>query len=160
MRGYSTIAFANDHGWGVVKDGCQQIEVIEGKAFSGQKSISVQWDNVTQKCSLVVFGVNWSQWKPIDMRKVSPDAVLSFAVQSDELDKLSFRIDLEDFFRLSMGTDWKKEYVTGKKGNWSLVEIPLRDFKGNANPADIKSLVFRLEGSGNMLMDQIMWKQK
>lgn len=174
-----TDAFINNHGWGIVSNECQTVELSD-EAFAGTRSIHAVWDQSGPACSLPYFGVNWSHWEPVNMYKMNQNALLTFYLKAADPQALNFQVYLEDFNRNTGGVAWRTEWVTKKEGDWYAVQIPLTSlivseleseirasnasdgsatssFAGKLNARMIKSLSFKLEGKGEMWIDQIRW---
>lgn len=173
--------FVNQDGWGLIDTDCQTVKVSSGQAYAGQKAIHAVWNHSGEKCSLPLFGVSWAKWQEVDVRPILEDARLTFYMKSDQLDELSFQVYLEDFNRSTNAVSWQRDWAIAAKDGWYKVEIPMIKFFGvnsiseingsnasdgsgsasgprNLDPSKIKSLVFRLEGQGEMYIDQLRWE--
>ncbi|MEL7534200.1 MAG: hypothetical protein AAFN10_23045 [Bacteroidota bacterium] len=173
--------FINQDGWGLIDSDCQKVQVSSAEAFAGGKSIHASWDYTGEKCSLPFFGVSWAKWQAVDVRPIVESAKLSFYIKSDQLDELSFQVYLEDFNRSTSAVIWDPAWAKAAKNGWYKVEIPMIDFFGvrsvseikgsnasdgsgsaggprNLEPSIIKTIAFRLEGKGEMFIDQLRWE--
>ncbi|MFK7925444.1 MAG: hypothetical protein AB8H47_26060 [Bacteroidia bacterium] len=174
--------FINQNAWGLVQTPCQTVKVTDQQAYQGNNSIHAIWDHKDEKsCSLPLFGVSWAKWQAVDIRPILADAKLSFYMKADNLSALEFQIYLEDFNRSSSAVIFQKDWAKPAKDGWYHVEIPMLTFLGantisevavanasdgsgsaggprNINPEIIKSLVFKLEGKGEMFIDQLRWE--
>ncbi|MEM6345123.1 MAG: hypothetical protein AAF927_14625 [Bacteroidota bacterium] len=173
--------FINQDGWGLVDSDCQTVKVSNQQAFAGSKSIHARWDYTGDQCSLPFFGVSWAKWLPVDVRPIVETATLSFYIKADNIKDLSFQIQLEDFNRSTSAVVWDPNWAKPAKDGWSKVEIPMLKFFGvnsiseikgsnasdgsgsasgprNLEPSIIKTVAFRLEGKGEMFIDQLRWE--
>ncbi|MEM7657366.1 MAG: hypothetical protein AAF399_14625 [Bacteroidota bacterium] len=157
-----TDAARNDNGWGFMKDGCQDVQISTEEAYEGNSSIAASWSvSETQACSLMVFGISWTKWYPVDISTMKEEAELRFFLKAENPEALSFRIELEDFMRASSGVDWDPSLATPADNGWWEVRIPMKDLAGTAAliETQVKTLQFRMEGEGEMYIDNISWER-
>lgn len=147
--------FANKNGWGLFKYDCQDISLTSEVTYKGKSAIHAKWDN-QEGCDLVGFGSNWYKWKPIDITSIRNKATLKFFIKADNLSKLNFKINLEEFDAPGMiSIDWKPTYAKAVQNGWHEVNIPLKEFEGKMNLTKVQHLAFRLQGSGEFYIDEI-----
>ena len=172
--------FVNKNGWGLVSNQCMTVERSGTNTFEGDYAIHAKWDIRDEACALPLFGLSWAKWTPVDVRPMKDKALLSFYVKSSEPENLSFQVLLEDFNRNTGGVNWRMEWVKGTQNGWHFVNIPLSallagelqsevqtanasdgsgtsSFQARLNPEIVKTLAFKLQGSGEMWIDQMKW---
>jgi hypothetical protein len=178
-----TDEFVNNNGWGLVSKKCQSVE-LSNNAYSGSKSVHAKWDNREEACqTLNQFGVSWARWNPVDITPMVDNAVLTFYIKAANPEALKFQILLEDFDRNKGGVNWRMEWAQKDKNGWYKAEIPLAaflkgeiqqqaaaalaatgattdDFTQGFNSKTVKTLMFSLEGQGEMWIDQMSWESK
>jgi len=177
--------FVNDNGWGLVSNDCQTVE-IGSQAYAGAHSIHVKWDNREEDCKrLPFFGVSWSHWMPVDIRPMVDETVLRFYLKADDLSKLEFQVYLEDFNRNVAAANWEVYWGKPVNDGWYQVNIPMKslllgqrkldgraqmanasdgsgtsDFPQNLDLTQVKSINFRLQGQGEMWIDDMKWERR
>jgi len=152
-------AAVGNHGWGFMEDGCQSVVVTDEEVYEGEKAIMAKWStSETKPCSLMVFGINWSDWNPVDVTKMKEQAELHFYIKAADPTALDFRIELEDFNRASSGVDWSTSYAKQAKDGWWAVNIPMAKLVENIDMKQVKSLQFRMQGEGEMYLDELRWE--
>ncbi len=151
--------FINDNDWGIIKDDCQEINLSSTDVYEGQKAIEADWKNDPENCYLVAFGASWHKWNPVDVSSVMERGAIEFMIKNkgEAASNLPIRVGLEDYDRVMLETTLTSEFI--KKDaygfEWQKVTIPFTALKGNGNPQNIKHMVFWLDETGNVLIDQI-----
>ena len=152
--------FVNGNGWGMIQDGCQNFQINNREAFSGNQSLDLSW-NASENCELVSFGMNWHKWNPIDITSMQEKAVLQFYLKTANPSTLDFKMILEGFDGSgAIEVAWNPKYGTKAKENWLKVEVPMSDFTGMVDKTRIKHLKFQFSGKGEATIDQISWIAK
>lgn len=170
-------AFINDDGWGLIDDDCQSIEKTTDDA-RGQV-LSLQWDVTTDQCYEGAMGISWDQWYPIDMTPVASEAAIQFDVKlpSGTSSQLPVRVALEDYNRQVSQIILDARYTSSGQftTEWQTVTIPfselrgggrelaaapatvgnLPEFRDGADLSNVKQVVFYLDESGAVLIDDI-----
>ncbi|MES2388838.1 MAG: sugar-binding protein [Bacteroidota bacterium] len=147
--------------WGVDKDNCKEVAVIQSDKFEGTSSIAYSW-NKTNDCKYISWGFSWTDWVPADISAQVKNGALQMRVKNlgKPDDGLPMVIGLEDYAQkgsyLALSNMWipTDEYING----WNKVIIPLSafDFAGHGvNPQSIKQIQFQGEGSANLVIDDI-----
>ena len=169
--------FINDDGWGLIADDCQSIEKTTDDA-RGQV-LSLQWDVTTDQCYEGAMGISWDQWYPIDMTPVASEAAIQFDVKlpSGTSSQLPVRVALEDYNRQVSQIILDARYTSSGQftTEWQTVTIPfselrgggrelaaapatvgnLPEFRDGADLSNVKQVVFFLDESGSVLIDDI-----
>lgn len=174
---YDNGGFINDDGWGLVSDGCQSIE----KTVAGQRTdvLNLAWDVTPDQCYEGAMGVSWDEWYPIDVTPVAERAAIQFDVRlpEGESTQVPVRIGLEDYNRQLSQIILDARYTPSGRftTDWQTVTIPFSELRGGGrelaaapatvgnlpafrNGADltaIKQLVFFLDASGALQIDDI-----
>ncbi|MEM9920091.1 MAG: hypothetical protein AAF990_18490 [Bacteroidota bacterium] len=153
-------AFANNNSWGLITDGCQQIELTERESSEGRKSLYAKWDNNKGDCKLTSFGASWNKWRPVDMTSIRKTAAFQFDLKMarGSAKELPIMIGFEDYERAKRFVELKSSFVEGGQytTSWKTVRIPISKI-----PADgldfkrIKQLYVNLAGAGEVYIDNI-----
>jgi len=150
-------AFSNNNGWGLVTNDCKMVEWTKAEKASGEKSLHLKWDTVSEKCRLNAFGVSWNKWHPVNMSSIRESASLEFDLKmaNNSASTIPLKIGFEDYDRAKAFATLTAEYVEG--GNydtgWRKVRIPLSAISGNLNFKTIKQAYFTMEGKGEVFLD-------
>lgn len=153
-------AFINNHGWGMMDYNCRKVEITTENAFQGTKSISAKW-NDTGNCDVMSIAASWNKWHPVDFtRGKYEDFAFEFYIfnKGDLTSELDLYFGLQDYNRNVVRTVISTEYTNKDAfgATWTRVLIPIQELKGNAiDFSDIKQLVFQMEKSGDLLIDEI-----
>ena len=172
-------AFINDNGWGLVTDACQSIAPTRSNPATGTTALSLEWDARRDGCYEGVMGVSWDQWYPVDITSIADRAAVQFDVRlpSGTSTRLPIRVALEDYNRRTSQIILDARYTPSGQftSAWQTVTIPLSELRGGgralaAAPATagnlpafrdgadlsiVKQLVFFLDESGSVFIDNI-----
>ena len=169
--------FINDDGWGLVTDGCQSIEAVD----SGDRGavLQLEWDVRPDGCYEGAMGVSWDQWYPIDITSIADRAAIQFDARlpSGTAQQVPVRVALEDYDRQlsqiildgrfvesgQLTTEWQTvtiPFSALRGGGRELAAAPatvgdLPAFQDGADLSRIKQLVFYLDASGAVWVDDI-----
>ncbi len=169
--------FINDDGWGLVTDACQSIT----REASGARGdvLRLQWDVRDNGCYEGVMGVSWDQWYPVDMSSVEASGAVQFDVRlpSGTASRVPVRVAMEDYNRQLSQIILDARYAPSGQFSteWQTVTIPFSElrgggrelaaapatvgnlpaFQGGADFRNIKQLVFFLDESSAVLIDNI-----
>ena len=170
-------AFINDDGWGLVTDACQSI-TTEAAADRGDV-LRLRWDMQPAGCYDGTLGISWDQWYPVDVTPIADRAAIRFDVRlaSGTSAQLPVRIALEDYNRAvsQIILDARFADAPAFTTEWTTVTIPFSALRGGgrelaAAPATVgnlpafedgadfgivKQLMFFLDASGEILVDDI-----
>lgn len=170
-------AFINDDGWGLVDDECQSIKAMPA---SGQGQVlHLKWDVRPDGCYEGAMGVSWDQWYPIDASSIATAGAIQFEARlpSGTASQLPVRIAMEDYNRAVSQIILDGRFTDSGQftAEWQTVTIPFTDLRGGgrelaAAPAtvgnlpefrdgadygNLKQLVFFLDATGEVLIDNI-----
>ncbi len=153
-------AFTNNNGWGLITNECQQISTTSAQRSEGSTSLHVKWNNGSENCSPIAFGVSWNKWHPVDITPILPNAFIEFDLKTDanmEASKLSMQVGFEDYDRAKSFVTLQTTYaISGTySSQWSRIRIPLSQLPANIDFKRIKHLLFNLDGSGEVYIDNI-----
>ncbi|MEL6705638.1 MAG: hypothetical protein AAFY55_04630 [Bacteroidota bacterium] len=172
-------AFINNDGWGLVTDACQAVQPTQESTSMGDTALSFEWDISGEACYEGMVGVSWDKWYPIDVTSISENAGIQFDVRLPEgtATQIPVRIALEDYGRrtsqiildgrfLESGTfttEWQTvtiPFSSLRGGGRELASAPatvgnLPEFSDGADFRNIKQLMFFLDESGAMIVDNL-----
>ena len=170
-------AFINDDGWGLVTDECQSIAAVDA-GRQGQ-ALRLSWDVRPDGCYEGAMGVSWDQWYPIDASSIATAGAVQFEVRlpSGTASQLPVRVAMEDYNRQVSQIILDGRFTASGQftSSWQTVTIPFADLRGGgrelaAAPAtvgnlpefqdgadygNLKQLVFFLDESGEVMIDNI-----
>ena len=152
--------FINDHGWGLLKDNCQDIKLTSTAPSQGQKAIHATWDTSKDDCYQVTMGVSWTNWFSVDLSGNKDNMVISLDLKgsADLLTKQAIRFGFEDYQRQTSFVTLDNSMLEGgtlSTSEWQKVQIPLSAFPNGANLKDIKQFLIRMEKNGEVYLDNI-----
>lgn len=170
-------AFINDNGWGLITDECQSIEPVASDA-RGQV-LGLQWDVRPSQCYEGAMGVSWDKWYPVDVTPIASRAAIQFEARLPEgtASQVPVRVGLEDYNRQLSQIILNARYTASGTftSEWQTVTIPFSELRGGgrelaaapatvgnlpafrngADLSNIKQLVFLLDESGALFIDDI-----
>ena len=168
--------FINDDGWGLIDDGCQTVRT-ETEAGRGAV-LRMAWDVRPDGCYEGAVGVSWDEWYPIDASSIETSGAIQFEARlpSGSAAQVPVRVALEDYARQTSQIILDGRFVAGGRftSDWQTVTIPFTALRGGGrelaaapatvgNPAfrdgadysTLKQLVFFLDDSGEVLIDNV-----
>ncbi len=149
--------FIDGNGWGVHSDACQTITYTSDNPSSGSRSIHAKWDTEVEDCYLVAMGVSWNNWFVTDMTEIRNVAVVELDVRTPTVtSEVPVMVGFEDYERRTTYVALDQSVTSGGFGtSWTTVRIPLSSFPETADFADIKQLMIKMEGKGEVFIDNI-----
>lgn len=152
--------FINGHGWGLLKDHCQDVQLTSTAPSQGQKAIHATWDTSKDDCYQVTMGVSWTNWFPVDISGLKDNLVISMDIKgsADLLTKQAIRFGFEDYERQTSFLVIDNSMLDGgtlSPNQWQQLQIPLSAFPAGANLKDIKQFLIRMDKAGEVYLDNI-----
>jgi hypothetical protein len=151
--------FIHNNGWGLMENECHRVEFSSSKSFSGKQSLHATWDYTREDCAVKTFGVSWNKWFPVDMSGVLPEYALSFQVASSEetISAIPIRVGLEDYDRRFASVELQAKYAKADAfgPEWVEVMIPLSELQGEMDASNIKQVLFKMDGKGEVYIDAL-----
>jgi len=153
-------SFINGHGWGMMDYNCRNVQITSEDAFQGTKAISAEW-NDTGDCDVMTIAASWNKWHPVDFTRGNyEDFAFEFYIynQGDLTSDLNLYFGLQDYNRNVVRTRISAKYTNKDAfgSTWTRVLIPIQELKGSAiDYSDIKQLVFQMEKTGDLLIDEV-----
>ncbi len=171
-------AFINDDGWGLIDDGCQSIEAVQG-GVAGSTALRARWDVRPEGCYEGALGVSWDQWYPADITSIKDQGAIQFDVKipAGTTRQLPVRVALEDYGRQASQIILDARYAESSafSTEWQTVTIPFTELRGGgrelaaapatvgnlpafrdgADFATIKQLVFYFDDAGEVWIDNL-----
>lgn len=151
--------FINGHGWGMMKDVCQDFSVVDRPDGQG-KMIRAAYNVTEDKCHLVQFGVSWNKWHPTDITPATDDGAIVFDIKvptGPDAEAVSVRVGFEDYDRATASVKLQSNQIT--QGDyligWAKVRIPFSSIPEEIDFKRVKHLFFAPEGKGEFLIDNI-----
>lgn len=151
--------FVNNNAWGLITDDCQEVKLTEQESAEGKKSIHLKWDTSLGNCRLTDIGTSWNKWKPVDLTTLRSTAAFQFDLKmaKGSASSLPIKVGFEDYERAKIFAELKPEFVEGGKytTEWKKVTVPFSAIPDGLDFTRIKQLYMRLEGSGEVFIDNI-----
>ncbi|MEM8558865.1 MAG: hypothetical protein AAGG50_13685 [Bacteroidota bacterium] len=173
-------AFINNNGWGLVTDQCQSVQPTSETVTTGDTALSFAWDVSSEACYEGMVGVSWDRWFPVDVTSIADIAAIQFDVRLPEgtATQIPVRVALEDYGRRTsqiildaerfteagtFSTEWQTvtiPFTALRGGGRELASAPatvgnLPEFSDGADLRNVKQLMFFLDESGAMLLDNL-----
>jgi hypothetical protein len=141
---------------------CVTMEKNSQVFFSGEASLHLKWDKVTNGCKWIGLGFGWSNWQPKDMNEVVGESAIQMKVKSVKgaFSNLPVAFAIEDYTGVQSYYGFNSSLASGlfNDQTWTTVTIPLKNFPFERNDADlgkVKQFMIQLEGDGDIYLDDI-----
>ncbi len=161
----NTLIYADDLSneiWVSPEKQCVTMEKNSEVVFSGDASLHVKWDKVTNGCKWIGLGFGWSNWQPKDMNEVIAESAIQMKVKSAKgsFSNLPVAFAIEDYTGVQSYYGYNSTLSSGNFNEqaWTTVSIPLKNFPFERNDADlgkVKQFMIQLEGDGDIYLDDI-----
>ncbi|MEN9331676.1 MAG: hypothetical protein RLZZ94_766 [Bacteroidota bacterium] len=161
----NTLIYADDLSneiWVSPEKQCVTMEKNSEVVFSGDASLHVKWDKVTNGCKWIGLGFGWSNWQPKDMNEVIAESAIQMKVKSAKgsFSNLPVAFAIEDYTGVQSYYGYNSTLSSGNfnEQTWTTVSIPLKNFPFERNDADlgkVKQFMIQLEGDGDIYLDDI-----
>lgn len=147
--------------WGLEENACQKAEVSQ-VAYSGDQSISIEWNRGAEGCEWSGIGIGWDGYAGKDLSPLMDKAAIQMYVRTKKgrAFGLPFVLTLEDYSG-GMGFCYTSNKYFERSAideEWQKVIVPLKDFDTeieNLDPTNIKQLQIELQQSGSVYLDDI-----
>ncbi|NBC18903.1 MAG: hypothetical protein GVY18_16495 [Bacteroidetes bacterium] len=152
----------DDTVWFQDDERCTQGRVTSEVTYEGERAIAVSWDRGTEGCEWAGLGVGWDNWAGKDLSTLLPYAAIEMHVRSKEgtMYGLPIVLTLEDYsggmgFAYTGNRYFERPVIDEE---WQRVVVPLSAFdleEENLDPTNVKQLMFELQQSGSIYLDEI-----
>jgi hypothetical protein len=147
--------------WGLAKMECRNYSLSTEKPNSGSTCVHMKWQD-QKDCQWMEWGTSWTEWKGVDMDNALQDGILEFYVRTSEIIRadLPLQVGFQSYNGATTYVSLKSDYSAQKQYGmeWTKVHVPLSAFtweKDNANPKNVKQLVFKGKEQGDLFIDDI-----
>lgn len=161
----NTLIYADDLSneiWVSPEKQCVTMEKTSQATYSGDASLHLKWDKVTNGCKWIGLGFGWSNWQPKDMNEVVGESAIQMKVKSvkGSFSNLPVAFAIEDYTGVQTYYGFNSSLASGlfNDQTWTTVSIPLKNFPFERNDADVgkvKQFMIQLEGDGDIYLDDI-----
>lgn len=161
----NTLIYADDLSneiWVSPEKQCVTMEKNSQFAYSGNASLHLKWDKVTNGCKWIGLGFGWSNWQSKDMNEVIAESAIQMKVRSfkGSFSNLPVAFAIEDYTGVQTYYGFNASLASGlfNDQTWTTVTIPLKNFPFERNDADVgkvKQFMIQLEGDGDIYLDDI-----
>ena len=161
----NTLIYADDLSneiWVSPEKQCVTMEKNSQAIFSGDASLHLKWDKVTNGCKWIGLGFGWNNWQPKDMNEVVGESAIQMKVKSVKgaFSNLPVAFAIEDYTGVQSYCGFNSSLASGlfNDQTWTTVTIPLKNFPFERNDADlgkVKQFMIQLEGDGDIYLDDI-----
>ncbi|MEM9663308.1 MAG: hypothetical protein AAF970_00150 [Bacteroidota bacterium] len=148
--------------WFMENPNCVQGETTSEVAATGDLAIKVAWNRGGEGCDWAGLGIGWDNWSGKDLSELLPYAAVTMQVrtQTGRLYGLPMVLTLEDYaggmgFAYTDNKYFERSFIDEE---WQAVTVPLRAFDlevEQLDPTNVKQIMFELQQSGNMYVDDI-----
>lgn len=163
---YSTNIFSDyitDEVWFTQAASCLTIETSKELSRSGEASLHLKWDKVSQSCEWLGLGFGWDAWNAKDLKPIMNNGAIEMWVRNKEGSRsgLPLAACLEDYSGGQAWLGFSENTIVGKEigKEWTKVRLPLCEFEwdaaNGANPSNIKQLIIQFEADGDVYIDDI-----
>jgi hypothetical protein len=161
----NTLIYADDLSneiWVSPEKQCVTMDKTSQATYSGDASLHLKWDKVTNGCKWIGIGFGWSNWQPKDMNEVVSESAVQMKVKSVKgtFSNLPVAFAFEDYTGVQSYYGFNTALASGlfNDQTWTTVTIPLKNFPFERNDADVgkvKQFMIQLEGDGDIYLDDI-----
>lgn len=155
----------NDTVWFQDDVRCTQGRVAGDVVYDGARAIEVSWDRSAEGCAWAGLGFGWDNWAGKDISTILPYAAIQMRVRSRQgtMFGLPIVLTLEDYsggmgFAYTGNRYFERPFIDEQ---WQTVTVPLSAFDLAAagssalDPTNVKQLMFELQQSGSIYIDDI-----
>lgn len=153
---------ADDTIWFQDDTRCTQGSLTEEVVFEGRRAVAVSWDRSAEGCEWAGMGFGWDNWVGKDLSQILPYAAVQMQVRTKEgtMYGLPIVLTLEDYsggmgFAYTDNRYFERPFIDEA---WQTVTVPLSVFDlevENLDPTNVKQLMFELQQSGSIYIDDI-----
>ncbi len=153
---------ADDTVWFQDDARCTQGRLQGDVVYDGARAIAVSWDRAAEGCAWAGLGFGWDKWAGKDLSQLLPYAAVQMRVRSRQgtLYGLPIVLTLEDYaggmgFAYTGNRYFERSFIDEQ---WQTVTVPLSAFDletENLDPTNVKQLMFELQQSGSIYLDDI-----
>ncbi len=149
--------------WFTQSERCLKVETSKEVKFSGEASLHLKWDKISQSCEWLGIGIGWDAWNGKDLSNIVNTAAIEMKVRNANGKRVGLPLAgcLEDY---SNGQAWigfsANAILADEIGeDWVTVRLPLSEFEwdavNGANPGNIKQFIIQFEADGDIYLDDI-----
>ena len=135
-------AFINNHGWGMMKDECRDIQIKDQK-------IQAKWNN-TADCGTIQMGISWNKWFPTDLTGINPGTQLQLSLKPNAG---SGKVLVQ--FQDCNGATSKGHTIDLKNAGPPEMSIPVSKLLEGIDQKIVKQVLFSFQGEGEVELDAI-----
>lgn len=154
--------FLTSEAWSTqAADHCVQVEAVKEAAFQGDYGMHITWNRQGVGCPWLGIGFGWDNWMSKDISSIKNTAAIEFWVRMVEGERgnLPWAVGLEDYNGLQAWLGMSQNVIKADKitTDWTRIEMPLSEFnweEQGADPTLLKHIIFNLEASGEIYMDE------
>ncbi|NNC94024.1 MAG: hypothetical protein HKN92_00570, partial [Chitinophagales bacterium] len=152
-----------DEVWGMEKDDCKDFKFTDQVVYAGKAAIELKWDKGVGGCKWMGFGIGWNGWAGKQIGDIIPVAAFEFNIKAANQ-------SIQEFNSVMLIEDYSGMFTTASVSNrsyyergaldteWQKITVPLSDFPfelSEGDPDNIKQLIFEVNGSGHVFVDEI-----
>lgn len=146
--------------WGVEKDSCKNIRLVHDVTDKGDGALELEWDR--GECIWAGIGMGWDGWAGKDLSEIQQVAAIQMRVRNHKgrVFGLPIVLTLEDYSDVQSYAYVANKYFerTVIDEEWQTIRVPLAAFdfeKDGIDPTNVKQLMFELQGSGHIYLDEV-----
>lgn len=148
--------------WTSEEGSCLQAVTTEDVKRSGEASLHLKWDKVSQSCPFIGVGFGWDNWSGKNLKPIINEAAIEMWFKTKEGSKKSLPLAacLEDYSGRQAWLGFSENAVVGDAvtTEWTKVRLPLSEFSWGefgADASNIKQLIIQFEADGDVYLDDM-----
>jgi len=154
--------FLTSEAWFTNNYNCLNVTAIKEARYKGDYGLHVVWDRQLAGCPWLGLGFGWDNWNGKDLSEIKNVAAIEFWIRTVEgkMNNLPWAIGLEDFNGAQAWLGMTPNSILAEyiDTSWTRIVLPLSEFnwdEQNADPTLIKQIIFNMEASGEIYMDEV-----
>ncbi|MCB0736997.1 MAG: hypothetical protein KDC92_05755 [Bacteroidetes bacterium] len=141
---------------------CLSVSTNKDVKYSGEASLHLKWDKVSQGCPFIGLGFGWDAWNGKNMASIINEAAIEMWFKMEEGQKTSLPLAacLEDYSGRQAWLGFSDNTVVGNAvtTEWTKIRLPLSEFdwtEFGCDASNIKQLIIQFEADGDVYLDDI-----
>ena len=148
--------------WFTQSASCLKVEASKDEKHTGEASLHLKWDKISQSCEWLGIGFGWDAWNGKNIKPIINESAIEMWVKLKEGRRSSLPLAacLEDYSGGQAWLGFSDNVVVGDAitDEWTLLRLPLSEFgwkENNADPSNIKQLIIQFEADGDIYVDEM-----
>lgn len=148
------------YAWGIGVYKGKSILISDQKAYRGNKSIHLKWNQAELGTQIKQFGINWAHWQAIGF----PDSMINYELKlrintTDSNAIKQLKLGFESYNGKVVFLPIQEKNINPIEGSdWLLISVPFQDFGFGTSGFSVdrfKQFLIEFDGSGEIWLDDI-----